>query len=273
MDVSNDAYTYTELATAHLVNNVLVLVVLGVFDMVFARASRGRWFLVHSFANSLVCLTAIPSLIAVLTDPMNAVNPEVFGDSSIFGNGSVWPLTIVNSVHVYHMIAFRDLSAADYFHHLLFIPTIGLSGQVFQWGALGNWQAFFISGLPGGVDYFLLYLKREGTVSNMQEKRYNANLNIWCRMPGILVATILCYSGLVNGRYGAPLWAMIMQLTLPPYNALYYAKQSVANYAVHYMLHHLKMDDVIKQRIKERTSIATGETEICWDFQAPQRGS
>eukprot|EP00756_Hemistasia_phaeocysticola_P042473 Hpha_TRINITY_DN16972_c1_g4::TRINITY_DN16972_c1_g4_i1::g.55823::m.55823 len=272
MDVSQDQ-GWTEFLTAHAVNNVLVLVILGVFDVVFARKSKGRWFFVHSFANALVCLTALRSMVAVLMDPMNAVNSEVFNDSSVFGDASVWPLTIVNSVHLYHMVAFRDLSAADYFHHLLFIPTIGLSGQVFQWGALGNWQAFFISGLPGGLDYFMLYLQKEGKLEKMQEKRYNANLNIWCRMPGILVATILCYSGLVNGRYGAPLWAMVMQLTLPPYNALYYAKQSVANYSVHYMLHHLNMDDVIKKRIRETTSVTTGERELLWDLTTPQRGS
>ena len=33
-----------------------------------------------------------------------------------------------------------------------------------------------------------------------------------------------------------PTWALALQLLLPPYNALYYGKQAVANYAVHYML-------------------------------------
>eukprot|EP00756_Hemistasia_phaeocysticola_P009295 Hpha_TRINITY_DN14862_c0_g2::TRINITY_DN14862_c0_g2_i1::g.170408::m.170408 len=272
MDTSGDL-SISEFVVAHAVNNVIVLVVLGVFDVIFARKSRGRWFFVHSFANLLVCITAMRSMFGVLSDPINAVNVKVFHDTSLFGDASVWPLTIVNSVHLYHMVAFRDLSAADYFHHLLFIPTIGLTGQMCAWGALGNWQAFFISGLPGGVDYFMLYLQKEAKLEKMQEKRYNANLNIWCRMPGILVATILAYAGLLDGRYHGPMWALIMQLVLPPYNALYYAKQAVANYSVHYMLHHLNMDDVIKKRIRERTSLSTGEQILQWDFQAPQRGS
>ena len=53
------------------------------------------------------------------------------------------------------MLAFK-LSGAEMFHHLLFIPTLGFPGQLFNWGATGNFQAFFISGLPGGIDYFLL---------------------------------------------------------------------------------------------------------------------
>ena len=118
------------------------------------------------------------------------LSPQVHHDTSLFGTASRWPLTIVNSVHLYHMVAFRDLTSADYFHHLLFIPTIGLTGQLLPWGALGNWQAFFISGLPGGLDYFMLFLIKEGKMDKMKEKHYNANLNIWCRMPGILVATV-----------------------------------------------------------------------------------
>ena len=109
-----------------------------------------RWFFVHSFANVLVCITAVNSIRAVADDPTHALDGSVFDDLSLFGNASRWPLTIINSVHVYHMIGGFRLSGADYFHHLVFIPTIAFPGQVFRWGALGNFQAFFISGMPGG---------------------------------------------------------------------------------------------------------------------------
>jgi hypothetical protein len=58
--------------------------------------------------------------------------------------------------------SFGKLSAAEYFHHGLFIPTLGFPGQIFAFGALGAWQAFFISGLPGGIDYLLLGLQKCG---------------------------------------------------------------------------------------------------------------
>ena len=95
-------------------------------------------------------------------------------DQTFFGDASVWPLTIINSVHVYHMIGGFGLTAADYFHHLLFVPALGFPGQVYQWGALANFQAFFISGLPGGLDYFMLGLIRVGRLSALFEKRVNA---------------------------------------------------------------------------------------------------
>ena len=97
--------------------------------------------------------------------------------------------------------AMDRLSGADYFHHLVFIPTIAFPGQVFRWGALGNFQAFFISGLPGGLDYCMLGLQKVGMLNAMTEKRVNANLNTWLRTPGILTSTVLLYQALKLGRY------------------------------------------------------------------------
>jgi hypothetical protein len=89
-------------------------------------------------------------------------------------------------------------------------------------------------------------------IDQMTEKHINANLNIWCRQPGILAATILMYQAWLLGNYGAPHWAMLLNLILPPYNAQYYAKQATANYAVHYMLTLLGQDDLIKCALPRR---------------------
>jgi len=274
----------------HLVNNVAVLAVLCVLDHLLLKpwvlkrvgpsskksdVTLARWFFLHSFANLCVCATAFNSIRAVLDDPTHALDSSVFHDSSPFGNASVWPLTIINSVHVYHMIGGFRLSGADYFHHLVFIPTIGFPGQLFPWGALGNFQAFFISGLPGGVDYFMLGLQKVKLLNGMTEKRINANLNTWCRTPGILASTVLLYQALKLGRYQVPMWAAALQLALPPYNALYFGKQATANYAVHYMLNLLGQDELIKSRIEQRTSATTGTEIMAWKdaLSIPQRGS
>ena len=234
-----------------------------------------RWFFIHSFANLLVCATAINSIIAVFDDPTHALDGSVFDDLSLFGNASRRPLTIINSVHIYHMIGGFRLSGADYFHHRVFIPTIAFPGQVFRWGALGNFQAFFISGMPGGIDYCMLGLQKVGLLRGMTEKRVNANLNTWLRTPGILTSTVLLYQALKLGRHQVPLWAALLQLFLPPYNALYFGKQATANYAVHYMLDLLGQDELIKSRIEQRTSCTTGTEVMAWKdaLSVPQRGS
>jgi hypothetical protein len=272
---------------AHLINNVIVLTALAFLDRMVLTPwlmgrkvsgkdmSTTRWFFLHSFANAGVCATALTSIKAVLSDPLHALDGRVYIDASAFGAASVWPLTIINSVHVYHMIGGFRLSGADYFHHLVFIPTIAFPGQVFRWGPLANWQAFFISGLPGGIDYLLLGLSKLGAVDHMLEKRVNANLNTWLRAPGILVATVLLYQALLLDMHVVPLWAAYLQLVLPAYNALYFNKQAVANYAVHYMLQLLGQDDLIKRHIEQRISCTTGSAVMSWKdaVGVPQRGS
>lgn len=237
--------------------------------------STTRWFLLHSVANFFVCVTAVNSIRTVLADPVHALDAVKYSDHSVFGSASVWPLTIINSVHVYHMLGGFKLSSADYFHHLLFIPTLGFPGQVFCWGPLANWQAFFISGLPGGIDYLLLGLAKLGLVDPLDEKRVNGNLNTWLRQPGILVATVLLYQAMLLDLYFVPRWAAAVQLVLPAYNACYFGKQAVANYAVHYMLHLLGQDELIRKHIEQRTSYSTGEEVMAWKdaLGVPQRGS
>ena len=43
---------------------------------------------------------------------------------------------------------------------------------------------------------------------------------------------MLLYQALLLGNHVVPLWAVGLQLVLPAYNALYFNKQAVANYAV-----------------------------------------
>lgn len=77
------------------------------------------------------------------------------------------------------------------------------------------------------------------------------------------------------GTLQVPLWAALLQLFLPPYNALYFGKQATANYAVHYMLNLLGQDELVKSRIQQRTSCTTGTEIMAWKdaLSVPQRGS
>ncbi len=153
----------------HVLNNVVVLFALYGSDHHLLKpwlAKRlkhkdvriARWFFVHSFANALVCVFAAAPVVASIADPLNAMDSTHHTNQSFFGSASVWPLTIINSVHVYHMVGGFSLTSADYFHHLLFVPFLGFPGQVLPWGAIEPCGAFFISGLPGGISYLMLGL-------------------------------------------------------------------------------------------------------------------
>jgi hypothetical protein len=111
------------------VGNVIAIFVLMLFDYTVGSKTKARWFAVHAFANALVCLAGARAFFTTLYDPLHALDSEKYSDTSFFGTGTPWPLIIINACHLYHMIGFK-LTAADYFHHLLFVPTIGFLGQV-----------------------------------------------------------------------------------------------------------------------------------------------
>ena len=56
-------------------------------------------------------LGSFTSLQTVLQDPAHSMDSTKYFDQTFFGDASVWPLTIINSVHVYHMIGGFGLTA------------------------------------------------------------------------------------------------------------------------------------------------------------------
>ena len=147
------------------------------------------------------------------------------------------------------MLAFK-LSADDLFHHLLFVPVIGGIHFVYPWGASGNILAFFISGIPGGIDYFLLWGVKAGRLSAYSEKRLNCSINTWLRSPGILSFNFLvlfCWLKPYPGTPDAdimPGWLFAICFAVIGFNAQYYAQRVIGNYYIR------KAQDYNKRGIK-----------------------
>jgi hypothetical protein len=50
---------------------------------------------------------------------------------------------------------------------------------------------FFTTGLPGGIDYVLMFANRNGYVQKETQKRVNTFLNVWIRSPGCVAMATL----------------------------------------------------------------------------------
>jgi len=142
---------------------------------------------------------------------------------------------MINAVHVYHVIAF-PLKADERFHHFVFIPLVGIPGQMYRWGALLNYTAFFISGFPGGISYFNLVLVKLSLMSKLRQKQIDKCLNVWCRGPGLVIAGLCHYLSIVHGNYSMPLAANLIAGIMTVFNGLYYGEMAVANYSTHVVL-------------------------------------
>lgn len=121
---------------------------------------------------------------------------------------------------------FYRLSVADTLHHGVFVPFLALPGYMYEWGALGNFQLFFICGVPGGVIYYTLVLHRCGALLRVREPELSYALNVYMRLPGILAAQMCMVLCLASGTVQAPTWAAVAQLVLGTANAVKYASES-----------------------------------------------
>jgi hypothetical protein len=72
-----------------------------------------------------------------------------------------------------------------------------LVSHQFHSGRLINFSLFFTTGLPGMVDYFLLFLVKNNKMDSVIEKKINSWINLWIRCPGCVshaVLTLLVYN-------------------------------------------------------------------------------
>jgi len=226
---------------------IISFTALVLFDVLFARSlydvvptsankkpgkrkpQKSRWFAIHTFANLIVCIASIKPFFITLIDPAHSADGIKYSDTSIFGEGTQFPLVVIITVHFYHMVMFDDLSSADYFHHLMFIPTMGVPGLMYPWGPAQSFLCFFISGLPGGIEYFFLTLSKLGFVTDRSFlKKVAALQNTWIRWPGILLGSYNIYMGWVYGWCVARwYWAFFIG-GLSSFNAVYYGFQAIS---------------------------------------------
>jgi hypothetical protein len=166
-----------------LLGALLSILALAVFDVLVARFTKARWFAVHAVANAWVVSFAAGDMLRVLADPFQ----------SGLGPYSMLPLEMIIAVHVYHMVAFSNLRQEDYVHHILFAGVMGAFAVTDTWGPITNFVAFFVSGLPGGLDYCMLVAVKHGWLDSLTEKVWATRLNVWVRSPGLQIAALLLY--------------------------------------------------------------------------------
>jgi len=198
---------------------------LAAVDMILARRMRddtSRYFLLHTLANAVITMSTAKEMLQVLSDPVG----------SSLGRCNVLPTYMVPCLFTYHLSVFSNVPRDEWEHHLLF--GLGLAGPQLRYcvGPVQNAIAFFICGLPGGLDYAMLCAVKEGWLRSSSEKIWNSKLQVWMRAPGILLSSyaiylISRYSGLKQPSKLLP----YLLFLLASFNGQYYMQKVVANTA------------------------------------------
>jgi len=197
------------------------------FDYIMEKFKiEGRYYIIHSIINGLVVYNSFEGTLNSY-NILKPVDYYTINNINIIKN-------YIYSLHVYHIIwYYMKLRFDDWLHHLLMIGmTLPLIEYVPQSNIILH-CFFFINGLPGCIDYLLLFLNRNNIVSVYFEKKINNYLNLWIRCPGCIMTITLIICNIVLYYNTLPLYSIISMLIIIMtvyWNGIYFMNQIVIDY-------------------------------------------
>lgn len=243
-----------ELVSTHncFFNIIYIIIMLWLLDNIAIkkRFNKARWFILHTIANILVIYYVWDDCKNMFIDPIKAFDRIPYYDA----------LNITVALHFYHAMFFKNLTTIDWLHHVLMISIAIISYNcpspvIITTNAL----LFFLNGLPGGVDYFLLTLLKYKIIRPIKEKELNSYLNIWIRSPGIIIGTHNMYLTTVYTNYNPNFLSKTIILCILIWNAQYFTYRVVGNYFTKLT----KKCDAFEKR--EGRELSTDDVNVCVD--------
>jgi hypothetical protein len=190
---------------------------------------EGRYYFNHMLCNSMVVYNTFSSMIMCYHsfDIMNSQLISLYNTKAI-----------IYSLHLYHVLwYFNKLRRDDWIHHILMIGLVLPLTEIGPQNNIISHGLFFTTGLPGLIDYTLLFLNRNNIINRYIEKRVNTFLNLWIRAPGCimntnmnLMAIFLYYNQLTNYQ----LYGGIIIASLVYWNGIYFMAQTLTDYNRHF---------------------------------------
>ena len=184
------------------------------------------YYLVHSMHNALIVYYTYPDVINTYMR-FNTIHTFPTNMNAI---------CLCFALHFYHCILYwKKFRFDDWLHHGLMIGIALPIALIYEAHTLAGYSLFFTTGLPGGIDYALLFCVRNGYMNRNTEKKVNEWMNTWIRAPGCIshaTATLLYVS---MHRAQESLWAIIIMCLpaiLVAWNGQYFMRQVIRDAAV-----------------------------------------
>jgi len=189
---------------------------------------EGRYYAIHAVHNAAIASLTAPNVFQSVTR-FSAV--EQVATPTIASQ-------LILALHVYHCVMYFDkLRFDDWLHHVLMIGVALPLGLLTPAGSLMGMSLFFTTGLPGGLDYVLLTLVRNGLLASATEKRANAAIQVWIRSPGcVATATLICAHVLPHDGWMVYKAAALLTAALNYWNGQYFMAQVVHDVGMRQLL-------------------------------------
>lgn len=187
---------------------------------------KGAYYFNHFIINSLITYFCYNDVILCYTDFNNILNNPI----------NFYSIYLTFSLHFYHVIMYyQKFVFDDWLHHIIMVFFSLPMSFYFNCGQIMGHSLFFMTGLPGGINYFLLFLQRNNLIEKQTQKYYNYHLNLWIRMPGCMATTTLTL--LYLNLFVTDIIGIFLSLfiSLSHYwNGIYFTEQVVRNYNILY---------------------------------------
>jgi hypothetical protein len=185
---------------------------------------KNPYYFVHFVTNSLIVYITIGDVISLYYNFQQNKYNECDLDS-------VW---LITSLHIYHLIYHsKKINVQDLIHH---IPTLFAQCIIPLTTGYNNILishiTFYLCGLPGGIDYLLLFLVRNNKLDKMTEKRVNKFLNMWIRCPGTIMSAAFVITEIPSLNDYLQLLCAILTFIFSYWNGIYYNERVITDYAI-----------------------------------------
>ena len=210
----------------YIIGGIISTFVLIFFDKKLPKKLKGKYYLSHAIVNFLILINCTKDMVSSYTDFDNGIKADT----------NFIPTMLVYSLHFYHMIAYyKKLRFDDWLHHILMVLVALPLSSLIKTGTLLNHSLFFLCGLPGMIDYILLFLVRNNIIDKMTEKYVNKQINLWIRAPGCIAhsaLSILAYMKNRDSEVATDYDFIVMLITtaLVYWNGIYFMEQVVSDY-------------------------------------------
>ena len=181
-------------------------------------SDKARWFQIHFIMNMFVtafCVNDITDILYDVNESYKVLPNHIAG-------------SIALQLHIYHTLFF-ELSTIDKYHHISSVFLCFPPSLVFNRKILSLFY-FIGTGLPGGINYLLLTLVKNGQMGYLEEKKWSSYINAYIRMPGGAVCSFLTLSNVLqtDDIYAKSCGAFLSFIVFS--NTAYFGKLAIENH-------------------------------------------